>query len=149
MRARRGRLLVAGLGVAALLIHLRDPFWMGGVTVGLRDWEQADGVRYRWATGRASFFVPTSAAAMTLPMRAVYPGIGGAPVSVDISVDGRALATIRLTDPDRWVSSELPLEHSPSTRHFRRIDLHVSRMVGFGNRGVQVGEVQLTEPLSQ
>jgi hypothetical protein len=140
---RRSLIAVLGIALVASLIYLRDPAWMGDVTVGLRDWQESDGVRYRWSTGRASFFVPASAIAMTLPLRAVYPGPDGVPVTVDVFVDDRALTTIRLLDPDVWVDTPLPLEHRPTSRRYRRVDLRVSRMVSASNWGVQVGEVRL------
>ena len=133
--------------VVATVVYLHDPPWMGRVTVGLRDWEQApDGTRYRWTTGRASFFVPSGAASMTVPIRSVFPGPGGGPVTVDISVDDRWLATIALPDPVSWVRPTFPLRFRPTSRRHRRVDLLVSRMVGTSNRGVQIGEVVLERP---
>ena len=41
--------------------------------------------------------------AMTVPLRAVFPGPNGAPVTVEVRDDGRLLATIELSDPDVWV----------------------------------------------
>src|SRR4029079_4373741 len=89
--------LLIGVAIVAALAYLRDPPWMGHVTVGLRDWEQAaDGVRFRWTAGRARFFVPARAVEMPLPMRAVYPSPDGTPVTVEILVDDIWLATIEL-----------------------------------------------------
>jgi hypothetical protein len=136
--------LAIGVAILAALAYLRDPPWMGRVTVGLRDWEQgADGVRFRWTGGRASFFVPRNAVEMTLPMRAVYRSPDGLPVTVEILVDDLWLATIQLPDPDTWVRSTFPLRYRPTTRRFRRVDLRISRIVGFNNRGIQIGDIAL------
>src|SRR5262249_27176063 len=104
------RAVLAVLIIAAATIALRDPAWVGGVTSGLRPWEEdPPGTRFRWTAGRASFFIPSYAAAMTLPLRAVFPGAGGAPVRVAITVDDRYLATIDLRDPNEWVRPRLPV----------------------------------------
>jgi hypothetical protein len=134
---------------AALLIlaaaYLRDPPWAGRVTSGLRDWEEdPPGTRFRWTMGRASFFVASDATSMTLPLRAVFPGPGGRPVVVRVSVDDRWLADVELDRPDAWVRAPLPLPRRPTSRRFRRVDLHVSRaLVGPFVLGVMTGEIAL------
>jgi hypothetical protein len=129
--------------VAGAAIYLRDPPWIGGVTSGLRGWDGPPGERFRWTSGHASFFVPSDTTAMTLPLKAVFPSVNGDPVSVDVSVDDRWLATVKLPDPSVWVRQTLPLPRRPTPRRFRRIDLRVSRTVGQFNRGVQLGEIGL------
>ena len=67
------RRLVARAGCALLVLgaaYLRDPPWLGQITSGLRTWEtdRRHGERFRWTTGRASFFVPREARVMTLPL---------------------------------------------------------------------------------
>jgi hypothetical protein len=137
------RRLIAAIAVAAafgLLWYLHDPLWVAGVTSGLRQWEEdSSGVRYRWTAGRASFFIPSSASEMTLPLRAGFPAGDGSPVVVRLSVDDRWLSDIRLTDPRNWMPTTVPLP-KPTGRRFRRVDLRVSRVVGWLNLGVQVGE---------
>jgi hypothetical protein len=131
------------LATAALLGYLYDPGWMGGVTSGLRPWEEyPKGTLYRWTAGRATFFVPSNVSTMTVPLRAVFPGPNGAPVEVEIRDDGRLLQTIELADPDAWVRKTLPLKRYTGHRRFRRIDLHVSRVVP-ESLGVMTGEVIL------
>jgi hypothetical protein len=112
----------------------------------MRDWEEdPPGTRFRWTTGRASFFVPSDATAMTLPLRAVFPGPNGKPVTVSVSVDDRWLADIELPHPDEWVRSVLPLPRHAASRRFRRVDLHVNRTaVGVFILGVMTGEIALT-----
>jgi len=139
-----------GAGAACVLLllllgYLRDPPWLGQVTSGMRDWEEdPPGTRFRWTTGRASFFVPSNAVAMTLPLRAVFPGPNGRGVTVSVSVDDRWLANIDLPRPDAWVRTVLPLPRRATTRRFRRIDLHVNRTaVGVFILGVMTGEIGL------
>ena len=143
----RTRLPLALALVALLLgavVYLYDPPWIARVTSGLRDWEEDPlGTRFRWTTGRASFFVPSDATAMTLPMRALFPGPNGTPVVVEVSVDDRWLAEIVLGDADTWRRPVLPLPRRLTHRRYRRVDLRVSRTVGPFILGVQTGEIAL------
>ena len=143
--------LVAYAGCALVVLggaYLRDPPWVGQITSGLRAWEDEGrpGTRFRWTIGRASFFVPSDAKAMTLPLRAVFPGPNGSPVTVSVSVDDRWLIDIELNQPDQWVRTSLPLPRKATSRRFRRVDLHVSRTaVGPFILGVQAGEIELDQ----
>jgi hypothetical protein len=133
---------VSVLALAAGLAFLYDPPWIGGLTSGLRPWEEdPPGTLFRWTAGRGTFFVPSNSTTMTVPLRAVFPGPDGGPVTVEIRVDGRLLATIDLTEPDAWVRKTLPLNRYTGRRRFRRVDLHVSRVVPPFNLGVMTGEV--------
>lgn len=130
------------LAVLGTLAYLYDPPWIGGVTSGMRGWEQdPPGTFFRWTTGRATFFVPSSATTMTVPLRAVFPGPNGASVSVELRDDDRLLATVALPDPDAWVRPTMPLKRATGRRRFRRIDLRISRVVGPFFLGVMTGEV--------
>ena len=132
------------VAAAAALAYLRDPLWIGDVTSGFRPWEEdPPGTVFRWTAGRATFFVPSSAATMTLPLRAVFPGPNGTPVRVAIREDGDLLGTIDLTAPDAWVAPTLTLKPMPGGRRFRRIDLSVSRVVPPFTLGVMTGRVTL------
>ena len=93
------------LAVAGALGYLYDPPWMGGVTSGLRPWEQdPPGTLFRWTAGRATFFVPSNVATMTVPLRAVFPGPNGAPVTRrDCATTTGCWRPIELSDPDAWV----------------------------------------------
>ena len=135
-------LLVAGAA------YLRDPPWAGQITSGMRGWEteRRRGTRFRWTTGRASFFVPSEARVMTLPLRAVFPAPDGGPVTVSVSVDDRWLADVELRQPEEWVRTSLPLPQKETSRRFRRVDLHVSRTIaGPFIFGVQTGEIELDQ----
>jgi hypothetical protein len=138
-----GRLLIGALALAAVTAaawYLYDPPWIANVTAGLRDIEQdADGTRFRWTAGSASFFVPSNASEIRLPMRAGFSGAGGQPVVVQISVDGRWMAAVTMNNASEWLYTVAPLPRQPTRRRYRRVDLRVSRVVGF-NLGVQLGE---------
>src|SRR5438477_397234 len=95
---RRAALVVALAVLVAAAAYLRDPPWIGEVTSGFSAWDvDSQGARFRWTSGRSSFFVPSDATAMTLPLKAgppdEYP-----PIAVDVHVDGRLLATLDLPD---------------------------------------------------
>jgi hypothetical protein len=143
MARRRGVLaLGAALLVSGILGYLRDPAWLAGVESGFREWEtSADGVRYRWTAGHASFFVPASASAIVIPARTTFAP-GEPPVNVSIAIDDRAADALVLTD-DGWQVRKLRLP-PPGSRRFRRIDIRVNRLRG-GNRGAQIGEVTVAQ----
>jgi len=139
---RRAWIAAACAALAGALAYLREPPWTEAVTSGLRPWEEdPPGTMFRWTFGRATFFGPADAATMTLPLRAVFPGPAGSPVTVDVRVDDRWLATIALSDPSSWVESTLPLGRRPAGRRFRRVDLRVSRVVPPFMLGVMTGRV--------
>jgi hypothetical protein len=144
MISRRLFVISAAVTVSAgAAAYLHDPPWAGDVSSGMRDWEEdPPGTRWRWTSGYGSFFVPSDATAMSMPLRGAFPGR----VYVDVSVDDRWLARIVLSDPDRWQRTRLPLSRRDIHRRFRRIDLRVSRVVQPFNLGVQVGEVELEWP---
>ena len=144
MTRARARLAVLAAALLSAAWYLHDPPWIGAVTSGMRDWEQdAAGTRLRWTAGRASFYVPSAASEMTLPMRALFPSGDGRPVVVGMSVDGRWLTDVTLNDPAGWVNPTVPLPRRTTWRSYRRVDLRVSRTVGALNLGVQVGEPRL------
>lgn len=141
MTRSRLRLLYGAMAVAAL-VYLYDPPWIGRVTSGLLAWEEdPPGTFFRWTAGRATLFVPSTASELTLPLRAVFPGPNGGPVTVEVRIDDRWLATIELTDPDAWVRPRLPLGRRASYRSYRRVDLRINRTVGPYILGVMTGEI--------
>jgi hypothetical protein len=128
----------------ALLWYLHDPPWVAQTTTGFHRWEERPpGMRFRWTNGHASFFVPSDARVLALPLRGAFPGPNGGPVVVKMSVDDRWLADIVLDDPDVWERMQLPLPRRPTHRRFRRIDLRVDRVNPNGNLGVQTGEISV------
>jgi len=135
---------VAAIVLAGAAWYLYDPPWIAGVTSGLREWEEdPPGTRFHWTAGRASFFVPSSAAEMTVPMRAVFPSSDGAAVIVKMSVDDRWLVDVVLKDVNAWTDATVPLPRRRSGRSYRRVELRVSRTAGPYNLGVQLKEIRL------
>jgi hypothetical protein len=127
--------------VGSLVAYLRDPAWLAHVESGFHRWRVApDGVRYRWTTGHASFFVPASAARLTIPARVTFEGSGDPPVLVRIAVDDRPADEFELRD-DRWNARRILLP-PPGSRRLRRIDIRVDRLRS-DNRGIQLGEIVL------
>jgi hypothetical protein len=144
------RLLIVA-GVLALLAcaawHLYDPPWVASVTSGLRDWEEdPPGTRFRWTAGRASFFVPSAATEMTVPIRAVFPSPNATAVTVTMRVDDRFLADIAIADVNAWTRTSVPLPRRGTWRSYRRVELRVNRTAGPYNLGVQLGEISLRQP---
>jgi hypothetical protein len=122
------------------LAYLRDPPWLAGIESGVRGWHTgADGVRYRWTDGHASFFVPAASSSLTIPARVTFDEPGDPPVLVSIAIDDRPADRFELRD-DRWLTRRLAMP-PPGSRRLRRIDIRVNR-VRSGNRGIQLGEVQ-------
>lgn len=136
------------LAILGALAWLRDPGWVGTMTSGLRPWEEdPPGTRFRWTAGRASFFIPSDATMMILPLRAVFPGPDHTATSVDVRVDDRWLATIALPDPNAWVRTRLPIA-GPTRRRFRRVDLKINRVVPPFMLGVMTGDVEVRRELA-
>ena len=130
--------------VGGAIAYLHDPPWVAGMTTGFREWEiEAPGIPFRWAAGHATFYVPSGAKLMTLPLRSQFPGPNGAPVTVNVRVDDRFVTDIVLDDPGVWVRPVLALPSRETHRRFRRVDVRVSRTVGELILGVQVGEIVL------
>ena len=132
---------LAVVAVGSTLAYLRDPAWLAHVESGFHGWRTGpDGVRYRWTTGHASFFVPSSAARLTIPVRVTFDQPGDPPVRVRIAVDDRPADEFELRD-DRWTPRRVVLP-APGSRQQRRIDIRVDRLRA-DNRGVQLGDIAL------
>ncbi len=130
-------------GIAAALAYLRDPPWLEHMESGFRRWETAaDGTRYRWTGGHASFFVPATATAIVIPTRTTFDDPGQPPILVSITIDDRPADEFVLRD-DEWRQHELLLP-PPGPRRLRRIDVRADRL-RHGLRGVQVGEVRVVQ----
>ena len=140
----RGRWIGTAITIvaaASTLAYLRDPVWLAGVESGLHAWRTGpDGLRYRWTTGHASFFVPASSARLAIPARLTFDDSSDPPVLVRIAVDDRPADEFELRD-ERWVTRRLVLP-PPGSRRLRRIDIRVDRLRA-GNRGIQLGEIAL------
>lgn len=135
--SRRIAALVAAVAAIAVLVYLRDPPWLPAISSGFASWRtDASGIRYRPMRGHASFFVPSEAATVSIPVRAPYESPVDWPIVATFSVDDKPVDQIVLAD-DRWhtVTFRLP---QPTGRRVRRIDIHADRTRS-GNRGPHVG----------
>jgi hypothetical protein len=137
------RTTIAGVAALALtgsiLAYLRDPAWLATVESGFHRWQVgADGTRYRWTDGHASFFVPAFAKSVTLPLRVTFEQPGDPPVLVNVALDDRPADAFELRD-DRWVERRIIMP-PPAGRRHRRIDIRVDRLRA-GSRGVQLAEI--------
>jgi hypothetical protein len=135
--------MIVALMIAAvipLLAYLRDPPWLLTSSSGFGRWERdAEGTRFRWMGGHASFFVPSSARGLELPLRTSF-GPADWPIAASISIDDRDSERITLADGE-WhtVSLRLP---PPGNRNVRRIDIRLDR-IREEDRGAIVGEPRL------
>lgn len=142
----RRRAVVAALAVAlaAALWYLRDPPWLAGQTTGLRDWQRgADGRPHRWSGGHASFFVPSDARRIRVPIATTFAaGVRGYdPMLVTFTIDDQRAARVLLTDT---LLQDVVLEMPPrGSRRVRRVDLKTS-ITRESNHGVMVGPVAMT-----
>jgi hypothetical protein len=126
--------------IATALAYLREPGWLARTDYGFRGWQaEADGTRFRWTGGHASFFVPATARSVRIPIRTTFAP-GDPAVLVSLAIDDRPADAIVLRDP-AWQVRTLALP-PPGRRKLRRIDIRVDR-VREGNRGAQIGELQV------
>ena len=136
------RLAVTGallLVIAIALAYLRDPAWLATETTGLRGWQQAaDGTRYRWSGGHASFFVPSNASRVGFRIATTFDASDGRPMIATVSLDDADVHRVALTDSS-WRRVEIAMP-PPASRRFRRVDVRTN-IVREGNRGVMIGEV--------
>jgi hypothetical protein len=139
-KPRSAAIGISILMLAGVLAYLRDPPWLIRMEAGFRPWETTeDGTRARWTGGHASFFVPSDAAAITMPIRTTFSGTSDSPVRVTLSIDGHTAQQLLLAD-DRWHPITLSLPPAGS-RRVRRVDIRADRTRP-GNRGVLVGELR-------
>jgi hypothetical protein len=139
MMRRLVNLFVVTAGFVAALAYLRDPPWQARMESGFQRWETtADGTRYRWIAGHASFFVPATATSIVVPTRTTFGNPGDPSVLVSITIDDRLADELVLRD-DQWTARALRLP-APGPRRLRRIDLRVNPLRP-GLRGAQIGQV--------
>jgi hypothetical protein len=121
------------------LVYLRDPPWLLTVSSGFHAWQtDASGNRHRWMSPHASFFVPSGAQTIEIPLRATFDAPNDWPMVATITVDDRPVDRIVLSDPG-WRRSVFHMP-APSGRRVRRIDIRLDRTRD-GVRGAQVGEI--------
>jgi hypothetical protein len=135
---RRLAAAAAVIAVLASLGYLRDPPWLIAVVSGLSSWRvDAGGVRYRWATPHASFFVPAGAGAIEIPLRAA-DATAEWPTVATIAIDDRPADRVLLGDAS-WHRAVLRLPPRAG-RRVRRVDIRLDRAAD-QERAAQVGEV--------
>lgn len=90
---------------------------------GLSLWQHdADGGRYRWAGGRATFFVPSSARMVGLPLR--HGAETSGPLEVIILVNGREADRLIVRPEEGWRTVRL-VPGPDRGRRFAQVDLEV------------------------
>jgi len=130
---------LTALALLAALVYLRDPPWLIDMTTNIRPWQRdAAGVRFRWTGRLASFFVPSDAREIHIPVATTFDDSSGTkPMLVTFSVDGVRAARVILTDA-AWHDVTIPMPPRGS-RRVRRIDVR-TEPVRSVNHGVELGE---------
>lgn len=127
--------------VVAGMIYLRDPAWLINLDSGLYGWEHnRAGQRFRWMGGHASFFVPSDAKTVTIPLHALFITDDRRPFVIRVDVNDRPATEVVLAD-EQWTPAQLRVvvpQHW--SRKVVRIDLHASRTWSERAISVQVGE---------
>lgn len=107
--------------------------------IGLSNWYVSDdGVRYRLAGSSATVFVPSSARAVRIPLRATPPR---SELAVSVYLNGR-LANLVNVPGDRWHQLELRLPADPSAPRFSRVDLHIASPPPSAKDVMMIGRVE-------
>lgn len=143
---KRWRWTAAGMLALAGLLYLRDPAWLINFDSGLYGWEHnRAGQRFRWMGARASFFVPSDAKAVSIPLHALFITDDRRPFVVRVDVNDRPAMQVVLAD-EQWAPAELRVVVPKNwSRKVVRIDLHASRTWSDRAISVQVGEVAITK----
>jgi hypothetical protein len=142
---RRATMRLAALAIVAVtLAYLRDPAWLSGLTSGFTDWDRDEqGAAFRWTTGHSSFFVPSDATSVAIPVRAVFSGGDRRPVVVRIALNDRPAAEALLTDAG-WTRVQVICAGVPTYgRRHVRVDLRISRAWTDDRLTVQVGDIAI------
>ncbi len=127
----------------SVLAYLRDPAWLSQIDSGFDRWQTTESdVRYRRMAGHASFFVPSAATAIVVPVRTTFQP-GDPAIRMSFSIDDRVADEILLTD-EVWHA--VILRFPPAgTRHHRRIDIRADRLRA-DQRSAQIGEIKVYQP---
>ena len=84
----------------------------------------ADGVPFRWARRYASVYVPATLRVIDLPLRSPLAAITKEPTTVEISLSGRTIANVLVSDTWKYVTITLPPPEPPL--QFSRINLRAN-----------------------
>jgi O-antigen ligase len=99
---------------------------LNNATSGLSDWRRGDnGERYRWAEARATFYVRSSARAVTIPLR--LPSAARNEVQVRVFLNGTEANRVTLHPVETWSNVRLVLVQHGDEQSFARIDLEAVR----------------------
>jgi hypothetical protein len=131
------------IAVAGALAYLRDPPWLAEIESGFDRWQKSEtDFPYRRIAGHASFFVPSVATSVVVPVRTTFQP-GDPPVGLSFSIDDRVADEILLTD-DAWHAVILRLPPAGTRRH-RRIDIRADRLRA-NERSAQIGQIKVFQP---
>ena len=126
------RLAIAAVVIVAATLPLRIAAAVRDadvehLSVGLSKWQQPpDGRRYRWAGGRATFYISPAARSIQIPLR--RSSLAPATVEVTIYLDGIEANKVILRSDEGEKTVRLNLLRRAKTR-FARVDLE-SRVPG-------------------
>jgi O-Antigen ligase len=114
---------VVAISVPVRVVAQRADFDLEHRGIGLSPWQSGvDGVRYRLAGATSSVFVPSSAQALVIPLRAQ----GSAPERrVEIRLDGRPGDVVTVAS-DRWLFLRLRMLPDREAPRFRRLELRTA-----------------------
>jgi O-antigen ligase len=108
---------------------------------GLSGWQiDAEGAEFRQAAAAAFFHVDASRRGLVFPVRA--DPAGGAPLELELALDGRTINRVPLP-ADRWFTVQLLLPEEPGARRSRRIDLRVVGAEGV-DAGFRIGRITVS-----
>ena len=139
---RRLLTAVALLAIAGGILYLRDPPWLISHTTGLRPWQRAeDGTAFRWSAAHSSFFVPSDAGVVLLPVSTTFDADGDQPMLITVAIDDVRAARVLVEDA-HWKQLTLTLP-KPGSRRVRRIDIRASVPRG-GDRRFRIGEMKVS-----
>ena len=141
LTGRSKALGIAAMCIVAAVWYLRDPPWLLSYSSGFHPWEAGgDGRPYRWTKGHASFFVPSDARRITLPLRSLNESPEDWPITATVTIDDRVADQVTFRN-DAWHELSIRMPDT-MTRRVRRIDIRLDR-VRSRLRGVQLGPVEL------
>ena len=67
------RMAAFAVVIGGTVLYLRDPLWLIHLDSGFQSWERnREGRRLRWMGERGSFFVPSNARSVTIPLHAIF-----------------------------------------------------------------------------
>jgi hypothetical protein len=134
----------AAVMTLALVAYLRDPAWLITFDSGFYGWEHnRAGQRFRWMGAHSSFFVPSDAKTVSIPLHALFITDDRSPFTIRVDLNDRPATQVVLPD-EQWAQAQVSLVLPQNwSRKVARIDLHASRTWSERAISVQVGEVTI------